>query len=120
MASVDEQALSGSTNGRPIKIVATATAGTLLHTATAGDGAAADHDRVFVYLHNTSAAAVECTIEFGGVSSPDDLIVVSIGSKVGPVLVVPGLPLQNSLVVRCFAASANVVMATGYIHRIDK
>jgi methylaspartate ammonia-lyase len=119
MATVDEQALSGSTNGRPVKIVATATAGTLIHTATAGAGGAADHDRVFIYLHNNSAAAVDCTVEFGGVSA-DDLTLVTIAAKAGPVLVVPGIPLQNSLVVRCFAASANVVMATGYIHRVDK
>ena len=79
-----------------------------------------DHDRVFLYLNNTSAGAVETTVEFGGTSDPDDRIVTTIGSKVGPVLVCPGLPLQNGLVVRVFAGSANVIMATGFVHRVDK
>ena len=117
MASLDEIFLSGSTNGRPIKITATASAGTTVHTAVSGT---TDHDRVFLYLNNVSAAAVETTVEFGGTTSPDDTIVTTIASKVGPVLVCPGLPLQNGLAVKVFAGSANVIMATGYVHRVDK
>ena len=41
--------LSGSTNGRGIKIAATATAGTLVHTATSS---ATDCDVVTLYAYN--------------------------------------------------------------------
>ena len=115
MATMTHQFLSGSTNGRPIKVVQTATAGTLLHTAVAGTSSI---DKVFVYLNNTSGAAVKATIEFGGATSPDDLIEVEVASEAGHVLVVPGLPIQNGLTVRCFAASANVINATGIVHRV--
>ena len=115
MATLTHQLLSGSTNGRPIKVVATATAGTLLHTAVAGTSSI---DKVYLYLNNTSTAAVLATVEFGGATSPDDLIEAEIPAESGPVLVAPGLPLQNGLTVRCFAASANVINATGIVHRV--
>jgi hypothetical protein len=67
--------LSGSTDGRGIKIAATATAGTLVHTATSSE---TDCDVITLYAHNSSGSAVNLTIEFGGVSDPDDLIILSI------------------------------------------
>ena len=57
------------------------------------------------------------TIEFGGVTSPDNLIIVPVPARAGPVLVCPGLPLRNSLVVAAFADEANDVMIQGYVHR---
>jgi hypothetical protein len=36
MATAVKRILSGSTNGKPIKVVATSTAGTTIHTAVAG------------------------------------------------------------------------------------
>lgn len=115
MTTYTKRALSGSTNGRAIKVVQTATAGTTIHTAVAG---AADFDEVWLYAMNTSSAAVKLTIEFGGVASPDDLIEASIPAEEGLYLIVPGIPLQNSLVVRAFAASADVVTILGYVNRI--
>ncbi len=110
-----KQFLSGSTNGRPIKVVATATPGTLVHTAVAGTSSI---DEVWIYCNNTDASDRKLTIEFGGVSAPDDLIEVDIPSESGPVLVVPGLPLQNGLAVRAFGAAGNVLIITGYVNRI--
>ena len=115
MATISKQFLSASTNGRQIKVAATATAGTLLHTAIAGT---ANIDEVFVWAFNSDTVARKLTVEFGGVAVPDDLIEVSIPAESGLTLVVPGLPLQNSLVVRAFAAAANVVCIGGYINRI--
>ena len=54
MSSLSKQLLSGSTNGRMIKVVAVATPGTLIHTAIAG---AVDIDEVWLYACNTDAAA---------------------------------------------------------------
>lgn len=113
MATFTKVVLSGSTDGRPIKVVATATAGTLIHTAHAGS-----IDEVYLYANNTQAAAILLTIEFGGVTSPDDLIEFSIPGHSGLFCICPGLPITNSLVVRAFAASANLITITGFVNRI--
>jgi hypothetical protein len=105
--------LSGSTSGKQIKVAATATAGTLIHTAHA-----TALDEIWIEAHNSSASPVLLTIEWGGVASPDDLIQVTIPSKSGYMWVVQGNPLTGALVVRAFAASANVILISGYVNRI--
>ena len=107
--------LSGSTDGRGIKIVETATAGTLVHTATSSE---TDCDVITLYAHNSSGSAVNLTIEFGGVSDPDDLIILSIPAASGLTLILPDLVLRNSLVVRAFAGTTNVVMVQGFVNRV--
>ena len=107
--------LSGSTHGRGIKIAATATAGTLVHTATSS---ATDCDVITLYAFNSDASAVNLTIEWGGVSSPDDLIKLSIPANSGLTLVCPDLVLRNTLVVRAFAGTANVVTVHGFANRV--
>lgn len=106
--------LSGSTNGKSVKIVATATLGTTIHTAVSGT---TNYDEVWLYATNTSAANVDLTIEFGGVTSPDNLFITTIPAK-STMLVIPGLLLQNSLVITGFAATANVIEVNGYVHHI--
>lgn len=115
MATYSKVKLSGSTNGKQIKVAATATPGTLIHTAVSGT---TDLDEIWLYLTNNHTASVLVTIEFGGVASPDDLIQITIPAKQGLYLVVPGLLLQNSLVVRMFAATANVISVSGWANRI--
>lgn len=115
MTTYSKQLLSGSTNGRPIKVAATATAGTTIHTAGSGT---TNIDEVWLWAVNSDTVARKLTIEFGGTTSPDDTIEVSIAPEGGLTLVVPGLLIQNSLVVKAFAAAANVVMLTGYVNRI--
>ena len=113
MATFSKVVLSGSTDGRPIKVVATSTAGTLIHTAHASA-----IDEIYLYACNTQAAAILLTIELGGVSSPDDLIEFSIPGHSGLYCVCPGLLLTNSLVARAFAASANLITIVGFVNRI--
>ena len=115
MATYSKRLLSGSTQGKGIKVAATATAGTLIHTAVAGT---ADMDEIWVYAYNSHTSAVVLTLEWGGASAPDDNIVLSISSKAGLVLVAPGLLLQNELVLRAFAATTNVITIHGYVNRI--
>jgi len=115
MASYTKRALSGSTNGRQILVVPTATLGTTIHTAVAGTS---DFDEIWLWAMNSHTAALLLTLEYGGVSSPTDLIQVTIPSRSGLVLVAPGILLQNSLVVTAFAASANLVKIAGYVNRI--
>lgn len=115
MSTVSKQFLSGSTNGQPIKVVATATAGTLIHTAVAGT---VDMDELWLYAVNTDSTTIKLTIELGGTTAPDNLIEVSLTGESGLVLVVPGLPINNSLAVRAFAGSANLLNVVGFVNRI--
>ena len=115
MTTFTRREFSGSTDGRGIKIVAAATAGTLVHTAVSGTS---DYDEIWVYLVNNAAAKKTFTLEWGGVTDPDDLIQGAIPSKSGLYLVAPGLPLQNGLIVRCFGEDANILTAFGWVNRI--
>ncbi len=111
--------LSGSTNGKAIKVVATATLGTTIHTATStADGTV--RDEVYFWARNSHTADVLLTIEGGGVTDPDDLNEVTIPFNAVWVLVEPGMVLDNSLVITAFAAQANVVTIRGFVNRITQ
>lgn len=111
--TISRQLLSGSTNGRGVKVAATATPGTLIHTAHA-----TSLDEVWLWCVNSDASVRKLTVEFGGTTSPDDLIEVSIPPESGLVLVSPGLTVTGGVVVRAFAATANVLVVTGHVNRI--
>jgi len=118
MPTINKEKLSGSTDGKNIKIAQTATPGTLIHTAKAGL-VADEFDEVWIWVTNTDGAARKLTIEWGGTAAPDDLIEMTIPPESGPVLVVPGWILQNGNVVRAFGASANLLVATGFVNRMS-
>lgn len=118
MATYSKIALSGSTDGKLIKVAATATAGTTIHT---GSATATTFDEVWLYAVNSDTTDRKLTIEFGGTSAPDDLIEQTITAESGLILIVPGLLIKGNatpLVVRAFAATTNVVMIGGYVNRI--
>lgn len=119
MATFSKSILSGSTDGRAIKVAATGTPGTTIHT---GSSTATTLDEIWLYAMNTDTAARKLTVEWGGTSSPDDLIELTIPAESGLVLVAPGLLIKgnstSALVVRAFAASANVITIHGYVNRI--
>ena len=112
--------LSGNSGGMPIKVVATATAGTTIHTTGTS---ATVLDEVWLYANNTDTTDRKLTIEYGGTTSPDNLIEITIPAESGLVLVIPGLLLSgdgtSGRVVRAFAATANVINITGYVNRIS-
>jgi hypothetical protein len=105
--------LSGSTDGRPIKVVQTATAGTLIHTAQAS---ATDLDVFEIQVYNADTADRTITFECGGVSSPDDHVKRTIPAGETVAVVVP--PLRNSLVLRAFGSAANVLIVSGFVRRV--
>lgn len=118
MATYTKVKLSGSTDGRAIKVAATATAGTLLHT---GSTTSTTYDEVWLYAQNTDTSAVKLTIEWGGTTSPDDLIEVTVQPEAGLVCIAPGLLIKGNstaLNVRAFAASANVITIHGFVNQI--
>jgi hypothetical protein len=113
MATFSKLKLSGSTDGKQIKIASTASAGTLLHTAHA-----TSLDEIWLFAVNSSTTAVKITIEWGEATAPDGNIEVTIPGESGYLTVVPGLILTNSLVARCFAGTTNVILVNGYVNRI--
>jgi hypothetical protein len=119
MATYSKITLSGSTDGRPIKVAATATPGTTLHT---GSSTATTYDEIWLYGMNSDTTARKLTIEWGGTSAPDDLIEVTLAAESGLVLLTPGLVIKGNasaaLVVKAFAATTNVLTIHGYVNRI--
>jgi hypothetical protein len=120
MATYTKLNLSGSTGGMPIKVAATATAGTLIHNTV---DSSTTLDEIWLYANNTDTTDRKLTIEYGGTISPDNLIEITIPAESGLVLVIPGLLLNGTGVdprsVRAFAATANVINISGYVNRIS-
>ena len=110
--------LESSTNGKAILVAATTTAGTLIHT---GDTVTSTFDEVWLYAVNSSASSVKLTIEWGEATAPDGNIELTVTAESGLVLLVPGLLIKGNatpLVVKAFAATANVILIHGYVNQI--
>lgn len=105
--------LSGSTDGRPIKVAATSTPGTTIHTTTASNSG--DLDRVSLWALNTDTSAITLTVEWGGTTSPDDHANVIELQPNRKALIADGLPIANSLSIKAFAGTANKVTITGTV-----
>lgn len=118
MSTLTGNVLSGSTNGLPIKIGATATPGTTIHTAGSGT---TGFDELWIWVTNADVVARNLTIEWGSTTSPDGLIVntLSIPALSGPIIVIPGIRINNSKVVSAFASVANVLLLTGNFNRVS-
>lgn len=118
MATFSKIKLSGSTDGRAIKVVATSTPGTTIHT---GSSSSTTEDEVWLYAQNTDTSSHLLTIEWGGTTAPDDKIILTVAAQTGLVLVAPGLLIVGNatpLVVKAFADAANVVTIHGSANRI--
>jgi hypothetical protein len=112
MATYTKVFLSGSTGGLGIKVAASTSQGTLIHTAHA-----TAMDEIHLWAWNTDTVNRVLTIEYDNATDPDDLIEMDIPFQDGLYLVVPGLPLTNK-VVYAFAAAANVIVVHGFVNRI--
>jgi len=121
MATFTKLALqpAGTTGtGLGVKVAATATPGTSIHTASTTTTTV---DEIWLYAVNTSTSAVKLTIEWGEATAPDGNIELTIAGEAGLVLVIPGLLLQGNAtakVVKAFAATANVIVLHGFVNRI--
>ena len=104
--------------GLAIKVAATATAGTAIHT---GSATTTTIDEVWLYAYNNHSASILLTIEYGGVTAPKDVIKQTLTAQNGLVLVCAGLVIQGNAsakVIRAFAATANQISIFGYVNRI--
>ena len=61
MATYSKQLLSAGTNGKNIKVVATASAGTTIHTAVSGTS---NLDELWLFAMNTDSSDRKLTIEY--------------------------------------------------------
>lgn len=115
MSTYAKQKLSGSTDGKGIKVTATAIgSGDTIHTAQSGSAL----DLITLFAVNNDTAAIVLTVGWGGTTSVDNEIIQTIPSKSGLVLVAADLPLTNSLVVKAAAGTANKVVIYGYVTRV--
>jgi len=118
MATFTKKLLSGSTNGKGIKIAQTASTGTLIHT---GSTSTSVTQEIWLYAVNADTTARKLTIQYGGTATPDDDIELTIPAESGLTLVTPGLPLKGTataLEIRAYAATANLLMIHGYVNEI--
>lgn len=117
MATFQRFLLSGSTGGKPIPVAATATPGTLVHTAINSSNSI---DEIYLWVSNTTNAAVQLTLEWGGVTDPANLLVkqTSIPSNSAPIAIAVGQNLNGALSVTAYASAANALNITGFVNRI--
>lgn len=120
MATYSKSILSGSTNGRAVLVNTTASNTCVVHTGSTNTSV--QHE-VWLYAQNTDTTDRKLTIEFGGVTSPNDLIEQTVTAEGGLILVVPGLVLTGNATtaprITAFAATANVVTLHGYVNVIS-
>ncbi|NBV23586.1 MAG: hypothetical protein EBS05_16905 [Proteobacteria bacterium] len=111
--------LSGSTQGKAIKVAATSSTGTTIH---ATGTSSTTIDEVWLWAQNTDTTARKLTVQYGGTTSPDNEIEVTVPAESGLMLVVPGLILTGTgaaaNTIYAYAATANVITISGYVNRI--
>jgi hypothetical protein len=120
MATFSKVLLSGSTEGKPVKVVQTASTGTTIHATGTSSSVI---DEVWLYAYNGHSADVVLTVQFGGTATPDNDIKLTIPAASGLTLVVPGLVLTGTSsaanTIYAYAGTANVVTISGYVNRIS-
>jgi hypothetical protein len=121
MATFAKALLSGSTQGRAIKIAATTSgsAGTTIHTTGTS---ASVIDEVWLYAYNSASTNTVLTIQWGGVTAVDNETKLTIPPTAGLTLVIPGLIVTGTgsagNVIAAYAAATNVITISGYVNRI--
>lgn len=114
MSTYSKTAFSGSTNGKGVKVVATAIGtGTTIHTAQASTSL---YDLITIFAYNGDTVQRTLTLGWGGTTDPDNVIILNLLSKAGLILVVADLPLDNSLIVKAACDAANVIVLYGYVN----
>jgi len=115
MATITKDDLSGSTTGQMIAVAATSSAGTTIHTAVAGT---TNWDEIWIYANNIDSTDRVLTIEWGNTSAAGGHIEYTVAAEAGLALIIPGLLLQNGLIVKAFCPTTNVINLSGYVNKI--
>lgn len=121
--SIQRVVLSGSTNGRPINVNNTA-ASCVMTVHTAGAVTGADNvDEVWLWATpyaTATACARQLFIQVGTDSTSDMLhfLIARDQASPSPVLVLPGININNSLKITAWATSTMDVALTGHAFQI--
>tara|TARA_Y100000310_G_scaffold41223_1_gene38660 strand:+ start:3066 stop:3431 length:366 start_codon:yes stop_codon:yes gene_type:complete len=118
MGTYSKIILSGSTDGEGISVSGSAPSlGAIIHTAVTG--AAQSIDEIWAYAWNSVTTAVELTVAIGVSTATQSRFTQTITAddKKGLVLVMPGLVLRNTKVVRWSVTADNTVHAFGFVNR---
>lgn len=117
MATLAKMKLSGSTDGRGIKVTTASPidgSDTTIHTAQAS---ATLYDWVTLYAYNSDTVTRDLHLGWGGTSLPDDGCIVPIPPQEGFVLVVADFAIRNALVIVASASATNVITIHGSVVR---
>jgi hypothetical protein len=115
MATAVKRLLSESNNGEPIKITGTdSTSADTIHIAT-NSTTLGTYDEVWLYVYNTHTSDVTLYIEYGDFDLYEQII---IPSDAGKVPIEPGIPFQNSLIIKAYASVADVLAIQGFVNHI--
>ena len=106
------------TNGGVVVVGATATPGTVLHIATSLTNI---WDEVYLYAYSTAGSAAtvvgtDLTIEWGGVDASNQMV-INVEPSCGPVLITPGLLVNNGNKIAAYAETANVINVYGMVYQ---
>jgi hypothetical protein len=119
MATFSKTILSGSTDGKAIKVTGTSTAAPVtVHTAST---TVATLHEIWIYANNTSGTDVKLTLEWGTATAADGNIEYTVKAENGLYLIIPGLLLKGNataLTVKAFAGTADVILLTGSVNVI--
>jgi hypothetical protein len=122
MATFTKVLLSGSSQGKAIKIAATTSGsnGTTIHATGTSSSII---DELWLYAYNSSSSVVVLTIQWGGITAVDNEYKLTIPATSGLTLVVPGLVLTGdgttATTTRAYAGTTNVITISGYVNRIS-
>ena len=122
MATFTKVLLSGSTQGKAIKVAATTSgsAGTTIHATGTSSSII---DEVWLYAYNSASTATALTIQWGGVTAVDNEVKITIPPTTGLTLVIPGLTITGTgsaaNTIAAYAATTNVITISGYVNRIS-
>lgn len=116
MATYTKAKLSGSTDGKPILVAATATPGTAIHTPVTGS---TSWDEIWIWTYNMDTVDRTLTIEYGGAGTTNE-IKVTVPATSGLVHVIPGLIINNgaTTTIKAYGSVTNKLTVSGYVNQI--
>ena len=116
ISGVESILLSGSTNGRGIKVTGTNAAGKVtIHTAT---NTANTVDQVWLFAANQGTAPIVLTLCMGGTTDPDDLVTMTLPAQCGDIPVVLGERFGGGVVLSAYAGTVDKICIRGHVDRI--
>ena len=104
---------SGSTDGTPIPITSTDSAGAqTIHTSSTRKG------EIYLFIGNKSTASVESWVELGDTVSP---VRTLISPSQGLIPILPGVPMRNGKVVKayCSTVSTAALFVVGWVNELS-